>query len=373
MIKRYFPQGIVTDQDFCNREKERAELAASITSGEHVVLMAPRRYGKSSLITQVLKENQFIGLRIDFFFVLTQEDVMKNIAAGVSKVISMLLPKTKTAATKAVHQIMSLNPKLTFNLFGQKLEISATQTVGNSISELLLTLDQFAKEAGQTCVMVFDEFQQIGDLKENHAVEASIRHAVEQSECVSYIFCGSKRHILSEMFNDKSRPLYHLCDLMTIDRIHSESYFIFLDQLAKNRWHASLSDNTLREIVQLTENHPYYLSGLCRRLWRMNSLPTEKDVKKLWHEYVNQEGVWISNDLSNLTLNRRKLLTALAYRATQEPHGIEFYENVGLNASLVQRALADLQKLDLVYKTPEGYYELLDPAMAYFIRQGARH
>ena len=68
------------------------------------------------------------------------------------------------------------------------MEISTKQTTEKSIAELLLALDQFAENAKKTCAVVFDEFQQIGELKENHAIEASIRHAVERSRYVSYIF-----------------------------------------------------------------------------------------------------------------------------------------------------------------------------------------
>ncbi|HLF67162.1 MAG TPA: ATP-binding protein, partial [Gammaproteobacteria bacterium] len=258
MARHYFPQGIATNDAFCNREIERAALKSSIKAHEHVVLVAPRRYGKTSLITQVLKENEFVGASIDFFFVLTQGEVNKSLSDGVSQIITALLPKTKLACNKLIDSMRACNPKLTFNFLGQKLEINTKQTTEKSISELLLALDQFAEMAKKSCVVVFDEFQQIGELKENHAVEASIRHAVERSQHVSYIFCGSNRHLLNEMFSDKSRPLYHLCDLMTIERIKADCYYTFLNKMAKKKWQAPLSDDVIGEIMHLTENHPYY-------------------------------------------------------------------------------------------------------------------
>jgi len=120
-MQRYFPQGIATNSSFCNREKERINLKYSIEVHEHVVLVAPRRYGKTSLITQALKESSFPGINIDFFFVLTQAEVSKTITEGVSKIISALLPKTKMACNKLINSIAALNPKLTFNLLGQKI------------------------------------------------------------------------------------------------------------------------------------------------------------------------------------------------------------------------------------------------------------
>ena len=323
------------DVSFCNRDKERVALKRSVEMHEHIVLVAPRRYGKTSLVMQVLKENSFPGACIDFFFVLTHNDVTKLLMEGVSKIINELLPATKSSCMKLVDSIAVLNPKLTFSFLGQTLEISTKQTTEKSISEILLTLDQFAEKVGKSCVVIFDEFQQIGELKENHAVEAAIRHAVERSQYVSYIFCGSKRHLLSEMFSNKLRPLYHLCDLMTIDRIHDTSYQLFLNKMAKNKWMQSLSDDVIEEIIHLTENHPYYVNALCRRLWRQNMPPTLSDVRTTWNEYVNQQQDWISNDLVQLTLNRRKVLTALAYEPTQFFQGQDFSMSTGLTPSSI--------------------------------------
>lgn len=368
-MERFFPQGIVTDNAFCNRENERLAMKASIESHEHVVLIAPRRYGKSSLITQVLKENNFPAVCIDLFFVLTQAEVTKSVAEGVSIIIGSLLPKTKTAGRKLIDFIIALNPKLTINVFGQKVEIGTRQTTEKTISELLLALDQIAQKVQKSCVVVFDEFQQIGELKGNHAIEAAIRHAVERSSRVSYIFCGSKRHLLNEMFSDKSRPLYHLCDLMTINRIETISYEPFLNKMAKNKWKTYLDKDVILEILYLTENHPYYVNALCRRLWRNNKMPSLSEVRNSWDDYIAKQSVWIIDDLSRLTLNRRKVITALAYQPVCEPQGQAFSEKTGLNPSAIKKALTDLNKLDLIYQDKQGYYHVLDPAVSYFIRQ----
>ncbi|MFT3741687.1 MAG: ATP-binding protein [Gammaproteobacteria bacterium] len=368
-MEKYFPQGIVTDKAFCNREIERKAIKASIESHEHIVLIAPRRYGKSSLIAQVLKENDFPSICIDLFFVLTQAEVTKTIMEGVSKIMGDLLPKAKSACQRIVDSVLALNPKLTIQVFGQKVEINTKQTTEKTISELLLALNQVAQKAQKSCVMVLDEFQQIGQLKENHAIEAAIRHAVERSSNVSYIFCGSKRHLLNEMFSDKSRPLYHLCDLMTIHRIETAPYQKFLNKMAKNKWDKSLDEDVILEILHLTENHPYYVNALCRRLWRHTEIVSLVEVRNTWDEYVNQQGVWIADDLSRLTLNRKKIMTAIAEQSTNAPQGLEFSKRSSLNPSGIKKAIEDLVNLDMIYQDKKGYYHVLDPAVSYFIRK----
>ncbi|MAZ39161.1 MAG: hypothetical protein CMF49_03495 [Legionellales bacterium] len=367
-MSKYFPQGIANDEAFCNRENERSAVSACIESHEHLVLIAPRRYGKSSLISQVLKENHFPGTCIDLFFVLSQSEVTKSIAEGVSRIVNEIMPATKAAGKKILQSVATLNPKLTINLLGQRIELSAKQSEEKSISELLLALDEIARKTKKTCVLVLDEFQQIGELKENHAIEAAIRHAVERSTNVSYIFCGSKHHLLNEMFSDKSRPLYHLCDLMMINRISTVSYQNFLNKMAKSKWKQHLNEDALSEIIYLTENHSYYINALCRRLWREKHAPLISEVRKSWNEYVIQQGAWIIDELSRLTLNRRKVLVTLASEKTKEPQGESFCKKARLSASGVKRALNDLIKSDMVLKSQDGYYHILDPAISYFIR-----
>ena len=368
---QYFPQGIATEAAFCNRENERANIKASIENHEHLVITAPRRYGKSSLIIKVLAENAFPSVCIDLFFVLTQSQVTKVIVEHLSKLINELLPKKKSLCESLINSIAALNPKFTFRFLGQTLEIMPAQTHDKAISELLLMLDHICQKTNHTAVVVFDEFQQIGSLKENHAIEAIIRHAVERSKKVSYIFCGSKRHLLNEMFSDQNRPLYHLCDLMSVERITTSHYQHFLTHMAKRKWQVILDQDIIEEILSLTQNHPYYVNALCRKLWRNAQPITLADVKNTWHHYVKQQSTWIMNDLSHLTLNRRKILSALAQESTCEPQGHHFSTRTAMGASTISKAMQDLDKLDLIYQNPAGYYHVLDPAVAYFIQQHA--
>ena len=368
-IEKYFPQGIAVDNAFCNRVEEKSHLRNSILSNEHIVLVAPRRYGKTSLITQILKDIELPSTSMDFFFVLTHAEACKQITEGVSNLINTLLPKSKALCNTLIEGIKAFNPKLTINFFGQKLEIGTKQTTEKSISELLLALDYFAGKVNKTCAVVLDEFQQIGELKENHAIEAAIRHAVERSQHISYIFSGSKRHLLNEMFSNKTRPLYHLCDLMPLDRIEDKAYKLFFNKQAKKKWAAQIDDDTLSEILLLTENHPYYVNALCRKLWHNSLPPTLSQVRACWEEYVDSQAAWIMNDFSALTLSKRKIITALASKPIKEPQGVEFSEMTKLTPSSISKALLYLTRHDYVYKNRENHYCVFDPAIAYFIRK----
>lgn len=364
---RYFPQGIATDAAFCDRENERALLKTRIEAHEHSVLVAPRRYGKTSLMTQVLFENDFSGLSIDFFFVLTHAEVVSLIVSHISKLMLSMMPKSAAAAKRMLEYLSALHPKLSFNLFGQQLEINVHQPDDKSITEVLLALDDLAQKTKKTCVLIFDEFQQIGELNESHSIEASIRHAVERSKQVSYIFCGSKRHLLDEMFSNRSRPLYHLCDLMSIDRIPSPYYYEFLKKLSKKNWGKLISDDAIAEILELTNNHPYYVNALCRNLWRGDLPPDTVNVFNSWSTYVKQQSPWIISDISKITLNRRKVLQALAKQPIKQPHSLQFTSQLSVSPGSIRKILEDLFALDLVYVDQDGYTRVLDPAIEFYL------
>ncbi|MCF6768288.1 ATP-binding protein [Thiotrichales bacterium 19S11-10] len=370
-MSQWFPQGIATGKSFCNRLNERTMLKQNILANENIVLVAPRRYGKTSLVMQVLDDAKIPGAHFDFFFALNQEDVNKVISEGVSKIASQLLEKSQSKMIKVINRLRELQPKLMINLFGNQIEISSKQASEKSISEMLLSLDQLAQETNKSCVVIFDEFQQIGQLTESHAVEAAIRHAVERSQNVSYIFCGSIRHLLHEMFSSKNRPLYHLCDLMEIHRISKNCYFNFLNQAAVAEWGSILDDDVIDEVLILTEQHPYYVNALCRRIWTSDQRPSVQMVQKSWIDFVKKQSAWITQDLGQLSLTRRKLLFALARYPTTEPLGQRFVQLSKLGTSTVQKSLDALLKLDLIYRDEERCYRVLDPCVAYLIRENS--
>lgn len=110
---------------------------------------------------------------------------------------------------------------------------------------------------------------------------------------------------------------------------------------------------------------------MCRRLWRHDTLPTIAAARNIGDDFVTQQAAWITNDLSRYTLNRRKVINALAYHPANEPQGQDFSQQAGLNPSAIKKCITDLQKLDMIYLDKNGYYRIMDPALAYYVRKHA--
>ena len=170
------------------------------------------------------------------------------------------------------------------------------------------------------------------------------------------------------MFSHRSRPLYHLCNLMTIDRIATPCYRLFISDLANKKWGRKLEGGVIDAIVELTENHPYYVNVLCRNLWKKEALPTIASVRSSWDDYVAQQSAWIMSDLSGLTINRRRVLQLLVTTPTSQPQSALFVSKLAMSAASVKQSIDALLKVDLICRDHEGVYQVLDPALQYFIQ-----
>jgi len=363
---KLFPSGIALGAAFCNREKERAYLKQCVENNEHVVLVAPRRYGKTSLIAQVIQETGVISVSIDLLLAPNASFVLEAILTGVSDACSQLIQEQGSVKDRIFSLFASFNPKLTLSALGQKLEFSTNNQTPSTISEALLLLEQAAQEADVQIIFAMDEFQQVGTLANYHTIEASIRHAVERSKNVTYIFSGSNRHMLEQMFNDKTRPLYHLCELLRLDRIKPKDLHGFIKKLSKRKWGSILDDDCLDLIISLTEQHTFYVNRLCRLLWKHDQKPDKEGVKVAWDSYVNSQQ-WIADDLSKLTANQRNIMQALAKQPTSEIYGEYMRNTTKIQASSISKTIASLQKTDMIYCDTQKNFKITDPAVRCFI------
>ena len=363
-----FPAGIASGEVFCNRVKERDALLKSILHHEHTLVISPRRYGKTSLILQVLQENKIPCAALDLLPAMNKSYVNQLILKGVSDILNQILPKQTSIRQKVFRFFGNMNPRVTFSALGQSLELQSNQSPEKSVTDALLNLDQVAQDLKVRVVMLLDEFQQISSLNDHHILEASIRHVVERSKNVTYLFSGSDRHILEQMFNDRSRPLYKLCSIMKIDRIPASEFGPFIQTAAVKKWKRKISQDALMEIINTTACHTYYVNYLCRQLWKLETSPTPEQVRESWLEYVDLQLPWIRDDVAKLSANQRAIMMALTLNPATEPQGKTFVRQTGLVPASIKRAMDGLIRDNMVYEDIHGVYRVLDPAIETYFR-----
>ena len=144
-ILKYFPEGVALGDAFINREKERSYLINRVKSSTHSVLIAPRRYGKTSLVMKVAKEMKAPYCSIDLLAAYSEEYVRDHIVNKVSQLVFALLPRMTKAKEKLIAIFKKMKPEISIGAFGQKLSLSLSDNPLQDITELLLKLDETAK------------------------------------------------------------------------------------------------------------------------------------------------------------------------------------------------------------------------------------
>ncbi len=363
----YFPEGIAQGDAFVNRVAERQQLLERIRANHHVVLMAPRRYGKTSLVTQVAREAKTPYCCMDFLAAYHETYVSDLVVNRVSQLAFSLLPRLKRARETLLHVFAKMKPEIRLGVLGAQLKLTLTAAPLHDITEVLLRLDETAGHFGKRAVIFMDEFQQISQLKNAHAIEAAIRHAVERSQHIAYVFSGSHRHLLQQMFAEQGRPLYRLCQVLSLERMLPVHYIGHLEKLAQRRWQKKLAQAVLARIFDVTQLHPYYMNVLCQLVWQETNVPQVATIEHLWDSYVRAQRQFIRHDVVDLSLNQRKMMMALACQPTKSIQAVEFASAYNVSASSAQQAVDALVTRDLIYQREDGCYCVLDPAMQYYL------
>lgn len=263
----------------------------------------------------------------------------------------------------------NLQIKVGLEKIGLQLEMNrARNQPKDTIVKVLTKLHALAEQKNIKLVFFLDEFQVVGEVTQDYAIEAALREVAQKSTHIAYIFSGSNRHLLEEMFFDKKRPFYNLCDTMRLDRISSEKYVPHINKAAKKVWKAALDEKTFQAIFNVTQNHPYYINRLCNLLLD-EDLPNEKTVYNVWSEYVQDNQSSIESKISELPLNQRKVLILLAsIGPVEQLYASSLIKNSDLSSGSMSRVIKALKEKDYIYVDAEGRHCILDPLIDHTLR-----
>lgn len=367
MYTDYFPLGIAKGHSFCNRVNERQRLVQNIKAHQHTLITSPRRYGKTSLVTFVLEKLGMPYAKVDLFVALDAKACEEQLIHGIQRLFNQISTKPEKILNHIKDYFIQTKKKWTIGFKGINLELipDRDNDSATNIMDILLALETVLAKKRQRAVLFIDEFQEIGALPSAKALEGAIRHVAQETKYLLLIFSGSNRHLLTHMFDDKSQPLYMLCERIILERISKGHYIEFINKVAQKTWKKSLSTEILSTIFTLTEQHPYYINVLCNALWKTyegKSPPSNIEIiKKFWQEYIYMERTRISKELSYLSFGQRKILTAISFGHTTELTGKSFLQKVGITGPSVITGLDVLEEQDLVGKKEDGSYFIIDP------------
>ena len=283
---------------FCDREQELSDIVSFLTNGSNVTLISPRRYGKTGLIFrsfEELKEKHYTCIYADIFSAQNLEDFLKILSEAVISSVG-----TESVIKKFFLALKNARPTLSYDPISGSPQISLSFQIDDQKPATLKSIFDFLEKQGKKIVFAIDEFQQVRDFKENN-FEAMLRTYIQQLHHVKFIFCGSKKHLMTDMFINAKSPFYESSRSVYIDRIAPEKYAPFIKNLFQ-KYNKKIDDKAIEFILDWTKQHTYYTQFLCNRVFAESSKVINLDNVKAVATKI------LRNEVQNF-IERRNLIT----------------------------------------------------------------
>jgi hypothetical protein len=360
---------IVKGQYFYDRHEECQRIVTTLSGGNNLVLFAPRRYGKTSLVFRAIEELETLGytcIYFDFMPVYSRESFIEAYSKAILSRQSNLQKGVKKIATL----IKGIRPKLVFDQSG-KPEFTMDFTddkVSDKTLEDIIDLPEILASEHNRYIIVFDEFQEINNLNGEN-FEKLLRSKIQQQEHVKYLFLGSRTHMLNDMFNNKGRAFYNAAMLMQIETLPKDDTIEFL----KNRFSSSgiLIDETVSlYLIEQAGNIPYYIQLLASEVWQY-MVSSQREVNIEVVALCAERIVDLKNDYyfelyGRQSANQKKLLKSLLISG-ENLFSADYARRFRLSAtSTTQKALLGLVENGVVEKV-DGHYFISDPFFKRFL------
>lgn len=349
----------LSDEYFCDRKNETEFLRKQIENGRNVALISPRRIGKSGLIQHFFNQAD-IKEKYHVFFVdiYATNSLAEFVYTFGKEIYEQLKPKPTLWKEKFFQTISSF--RMGFKLDpmtgapGLDLGLGDIQAPQTSLDEIFSYID----EADKPCIIAIDEFQQIGDYAEKN-VEALLRTKIQKCEKAQFIFSGSKRHMMTNMFNSPSKPFYQSAISMGLDPIPLEIYNEFAIQLFEKRG-KHIDSSVIENIWNTYDGYTWFVQMMMNELFALTDDGATCCVDMIPEAQRNvvmsQESSY-KDILSNIPPKQKIVLQAIAKEGIANSiTSAKFIKKYNLNsASAVQAAIKLLLQNDIITKNENSY------------------
>lgn len=352
----FLTAGYAGPEYFCDRKAETEKLISNLDNDLNTTLLAPRRYGKTGLIRQVLhflsKRRGVKTVYVDLYPTRNLADFARALASAVAESVESPLDK----AFKAVSEFArGFRPTMTLDELSGRPKFSFDIESANAQDSLESILAYLQSRKGRTIVAI-DEFQQIADYPEK-GVEALLRSKIQFMHSVGFIFAGSRLHMMAEMFHSPKRPFFNSTASMSLGVIKRESYFRFAsEQFRKGK--RILPEATFDFVYDRFDGITWYVQAVMKELYARGIVrPTEGDAAEAIIALLEENATNYGYILSKCTPGAVELLRAVAAEGVvAEPMSGAFGRRHHLRtASSVRFALDSLVKDELLYRRDDGY------------------
>ncbi len=349
----------LSDKYFCDRKEETEFLRKQIVNGRDVALISPRRLGKSGLIQHFFAQNDIKEKYHVFFVDIYATTSLAEFVYTLGKEIYEQLKPQSTIWKEKFFQIIT-----SFRV-GFKLDaMSGAPSFDLGLGDIQIpqtTLDEifaYIDEADKPCIIAIDEFQQIGEYPEKN-VEALLRTKIQKCHRAQFIFSGSKRHVMSNMFNSPSKPFYQSAISMGLEPLPIDIYADFANRLFDERG-KHIKREAIEQVWRLYDGYTWFVQMIMNELFALTNVDetclADRIDEARWNVIMAQEQSY-KDLLSKLSPRQKMVLQAIAKEGVaQNITSGKFIKKYNLNsASSVQSAVKLLLKSDLLTQTEKGY------------------
>jgi uncharacterized protein len=373
MIENPFKYGgVVKGVFFADRKEKLAELTREMSNLNKVFLISPRRFGKTSLLANLLDRLQEQGFATAYLDLNAYTD-LRALAAGFAQVSSIALETSTDRLVKMFAGMKRLRPRLQAGPDGEisaGLEIApAEKDAIPALIEGMRHADELARRKKKKLVVVIDEFSDL-EKYDGRTVEKAFRSEVQQQENIGYIFSGSEESVMLSMARDKNRAFYRLGRIMELGPINRKDYLDFIYRwFLKGAYHLEQQD--LEALLDQGRDVPYNVQRLCHVLWdtaQTDMRVTPSRIQVLPIMVAEQDSPHFEVLWRSATPQQRGLLLALSKEPEAKPFSREFQITYGIGpSSSIKASLDSIIKKGILYKTKEGAYQFSDVFMRYWI------
>ncbi len=314
MENPFYITGIIPEPYFCDREKETTWFIRTLENKAHILLTSPRRMGKTQLIRHVFEQPSIKDNCYTFYTDIYPTTSLHELVLFLSKEIySVLVPKGKAVIDKFLAGLHSLAGSIGYD------PISGLPTFDIKLGDIHapeLTLEEifrYLELADKPCVFAIDEFQQIALYPEKN-VEALLRAHIQKMNNCLFIYAGSNRHILENMFNSAAKPFYNSAEQIYLDCIPKDVYTAFA-----NEQFSKAGRKILPEAVSLAydlfEGHTYYVHNVLHNAFaylNADKVIDESDIHETLSNILEEKGRTFASVMNQLNFQQKETLIAIA-------------------------------------------------------------
>ena len=371
-MKRAFVYGMsVEGENFTDRVKETKRLKLNFENGINVILISPRRMGKSSIVKKVKSEitnSEIKVVYMDIYDCRSEYDFYNRFA-------TVLMKETATKSEHIIENIkrflVRLTPKISFSPEPMSdISLSLGITPQNYQPEEILQLPELiAKEQGKHIIVCIDEFQQIGEFTDSLTIQKRIRGVWQHQQSVSYCLFGSKKHLMTKLFQNRKMPFYQFGEMMYLDKISTEDWVPFIQSRFEYQG-KKISEEFARRICETVENLSSYVQQLAWNiLAETDQETTEQEFNTGVEALMTQCSGLFQEQLQGLTSYQINFIRAICNGVHSDFGSKAVLEEYNLGSkSNISRIKESLLDKELIETDADGVY-LEDPVFKMWFKR----